>query len=124
MCGETVCSCGCVAALEEAGHMWIGCDVSKDMLDVCVDREDMKGDAYLLDMGMGLPLRAGVFDGCIRYIISSCQKTSLCIFIECIHSLLYQFSYDTIRLIQQMSLIVSFTLLGCTCLPQTIHVVG
>lgn len=34
------------------------------MLDVAADR-DVEGDLCLLDMGHGMPLRAGVFDGAI-----------------------------------------------------------
>ncbi|KIY99408.1 hypothetical protein MNEG_8551 [Monoraphidium neglectum] len=51
-------------ALSEAGHVWVGCDISEAMLDVAVDRE-VDGDVLLSDMGQGLPLRRGVFDGAI-----------------------------------------------------------
>jgi 18S rRNA (guanine1575-N7)-methyltransferase len=51
-------------ALEQAGHAWVGVDISKDMLDIASDR-DSSGDVFLHDMGLGLPFRAGVFDGCI-----------------------------------------------------------
>ncbi|GAM17000.1 hypothetical protein SAMD00019534_001750 [Acytostelium subglobosum LB1] len=46
------------------GHEWIGCDISKDMLDVSVERE-VEGDVILRDMGQGLPFRPGSFDGAI-----------------------------------------------------------
>ena len=51
--------------------MWIGCDISNDMLNVCQERltdesSGAAGDVFQLDMGMGLPMRAGIFDGVIR----------------------------------------------------------
>eukprot|EP00850_Spirogloea_muscicola_P011218 SM000069S20655 [mRNA] locus=s69:26030:28545:+ [translate_table: standard] len=51
-------------ALTEAGHHWIGCDISPAMLDVALDRE-VEGDLLLEDMGQGLGLRPGVIDGAI-----------------------------------------------------------
>ncbi|KAI8469280.1 MAG: S-adenosyl-L-methionine-dependent methyltransferase [Monoraphidium minutum] len=51
-------------ALSEAGHAWVGCDISEAMLDVAVERE-VDGDVLLSDMGQGLPLRRGAFDGAI-----------------------------------------------------------
>ncbi|DBA00625.1 TPA: hypothetical protein N0F65_007754 [Lagenidium giganteum] len=51
-------------ALEDAGHAWIGVDISKDMLDIAAER-DSSGDVFLQDMGGGLPFRPGIFDGCI-----------------------------------------------------------
>lgn len=50
--------------LEEAGHTWIGIDISSAMLDVAVDRE-VEGDLVLGDMGHGMPYKAGTFDGAI-----------------------------------------------------------
>ena len=41
-----------------------GFDISSSMLDIAVDRE-VEGDVCLLDLGHGMPLRAGVFDGAI-----------------------------------------------------------
>ena len=41
-----------------------GFDVSQAMLDVAADRE-VEGDLCLQDLGQGMPLRAGVFDGAI-----------------------------------------------------------
>jgi len=65
-------------ALEEAGHLWVGLDVSRDMLDVARERiegeeddEEMDtdkgqaGDLLHHDMGTGLPFRPATFDGCI-----------------------------------------------------------
>mmetsp|Transcript_8019 Transcript_8019/g.8870 ORF Transcript_8019/g.8870 Transcript_8019/m.8870 type:complete len:304 (+) Transcript_8019:185-1096(+) len=75
--------------LEEYGHFWVGCDVSRDMLTIANDRiqrsnkkrEDttMKdndddddeddypspGDLMHHDMGTGLPFRDATFDACI-----------------------------------------------------------
>lgn len=51
-------------ALSEANHHWIGMDISQAMLDVAVSRE-VEGDVCLHDLGHGLPLRTGVFDGAI-----------------------------------------------------------
>ena len=50
--------------LTEAGHYWIGFDISKAMLDVAKER-NAEGDIILHDAGQGLPFRAGSFDGCI-----------------------------------------------------------
>lgn len=81
--------------LEEHGHVWLGCDVSRDMLDVANERierkrdeaingkddssddEEMKvsdsnetsiassGDLMHHDMGTGLPFRPATFDACV-----------------------------------------------------------
>jgi len=51
-------------AIEEAGHQWIGFDISKAMLDVAVERE-ASGDLLLHDLGQGLGLRPGAADGAI-----------------------------------------------------------
>jgi 18S rRNA (guanine1575-N7)-methyltransferase len=81
--------------LEERGHAWVGCDVSRDMLDVANarierQREETKdddsdddddddkdhdkgestralstGDLMHHDMGTGLPFRPATFDACI-----------------------------------------------------------
>jgi len=79
--------------LEEAGHYWVGCDVSRDMLTIASERiveqntnssnktndkrmndddeddDDDKypstGDLMHHDMGTGLPFRAATFDACI-----------------------------------------------------------
>ncbi len=58
-----------------------GFDISRAMLDVAADR-DVEGDLCLLDMGHGMPLRAGVFDGAIS--ISAIQW--LCNAVRCFHS--------------------------------------
>jgi 18S rRNA (guanine1575-N7)-methyltransferase len=52
-------------ALEEAGHVWVGLDISRDMLDVANERETDMGDLCHHDMGTGLPFRPSTFDGCI-----------------------------------------------------------
>ncbi|GFR45319.1 hypothetical protein Agub_g6686 [Astrephomene gubernaculifera] len=51
-------------ALSEAGHVWVGMDISSAMLDVATERE-VEGDLLLGDLGHGLPLRPGAFDGAI-----------------------------------------------------------
>ncbi|CAI5959247.1 unnamed protein product [Closterium sp. NIES-64] len=51
-------------ALSEAGHHWVGLDISPAMLDVAAERA-VDGDLMLSDMGQGLPLRNAVFDGAI-----------------------------------------------------------
>jgi|EP00505_MAST-04D_sp_SCG-Rhode-Island_P005394 18S rRNA (guanine1575-N7)-methyltransferase len=60
---------GCGSALSgsiisEAGHGWVGMDISPDMLDVAVDRE-VEGDVIQADMGQGIAFRPGLFDGAI-----------------------------------------------------------
>jgi len=52
------------SVLEEAGHVWIGIDIAKAMLDVAVERE-VGGDLVLGDMGQGMPFKAGTFDGAV-----------------------------------------------------------
>lgn len=51
-------------AITDAGHMWLGYDISKSMLDVASERE-VDGDLVLCDAGQGLKLRPGTFDGAI-----------------------------------------------------------
>lgn len=75
--------------LEEKGHIWVGCDVSRDMLRVARERIDDSVDVYNInsedddgkneeedkqlstgdllhhDMGTGLPFRPATFDACI-----------------------------------------------------------
>lgn len=50
--------------LDDQGHMWIGIDISKSMLDVALERE-CEGGLILGDMGQGMPFKAGTFDGVI-----------------------------------------------------------
>jgi len=50
--------------ISEHGHQWIGLDVSRSMLNVANERE-AEGDLMEGDMGQGLPLRDGMFDGAI-----------------------------------------------------------
>ncbi|KAJ1405518.1 S-adenosyl-L-methionine-dependent methyltransferase [Ochromonadaceae sp. CCMP2298] len=52
-------------ALEEAGHYWMGCDISGSMLDVANQRDNELGDLMKSDMGQGLPFRPGSFDGVV-----------------------------------------------------------
>lgn len=52
--------------LEEHGHAWIGCDISRDMLQVAKETREMEsGDLLHHDMGTGLPFRPATFDACI-----------------------------------------------------------
>ena len=50
--------------LTEAGHEWIGMDISKWMLEIAVDRE-VEGDLIYSDMGQGFGFRPGTFDAAI-----------------------------------------------------------
>lgn len=52
------------SVLEENGHMWVGLDISKAMLEVALERE-VEGDLVLSDLGQGIPFRAGMFDGAV-----------------------------------------------------------
>ncbi|KAF6253437.1 S-adenosyl-L-methionine-dependent methyltransferase [Scenedesmus sp. NREL 46B-D3] len=54
----------CWTSAAAAGHSWLGLDISAAMLDVAVERE-VEGDVLLGDMGQGVPLRQGCFDGAI-----------------------------------------------------------
>jgi len=77
--------------LEDKGHVWVGCDVSRDMLQIASERmeesyrmtddkdgkmdddnddddDDVKpstGDVMHQDMGTGLPFRPSTFDACV-----------------------------------------------------------
>ena len=46
------------------GHMWIGTDISRAMLQVASERE-VEGDVMHSDMGHGFGFRHGTFDGAI-----------------------------------------------------------
>ncbi|TID29941.1 hypothetical protein CANINC_001452 [Pichia inconspicua] len=50
--------------LTEEGHVWVGMDISADMLATAIDR-DIEGDLFLADMGCGVPFRPGTFDAAI-----------------------------------------------------------
>ena len=52
-------------ALEEAGHVWVGCDISPSMLDIAQQQESDVGDVMRHDMGLGLPFRRACFDGAL-----------------------------------------------------------
>ncbi|XP_068640302.1 18S rRNA (guanine-N(7))-methyltransferase RID2 isoform X2 [Aristolochia californica] len=49
-------------SLSESGNQWIGLDISQSMLTL---EREVDGDLLLADMGQGLGLRPGVFDGAI-----------------------------------------------------------
>jgi len=53
------------SVLSEKGHMWIGMDISKAMLDVASTREEVEGDLIHSDMGHGFGYRSGTFDGAV-----------------------------------------------------------
>lgn len=50
--------------LTEAGHHWIGTDISASMLDEAL-RRDVQGDLMQADAGHGIAFRMGTFDGAI-----------------------------------------------------------
>lgn len=50
--------------VSEYGHMWIGTDISRSMLDVALER-GVEGDLFHWDMGHGMTFRPGTFDGAI-----------------------------------------------------------
>ncbi|POS86845.1 S-adenosyl-L-methionine-dependent methyltransferase [Erysiphe pulchra] len=45
-------------------HMWVGMDISPSMLEIALQR-DVEGDLMLMDIGQGVPFRAGSFDAAI-----------------------------------------------------------
>jgi 18S rRNA (guanine1575-N7)-methyltransferase len=53
--------------LEEAGHRWVGMDISEAMLKLAAEDEEEVScrDLSLADMGQGVPFKPGTFDGCI-----------------------------------------------------------
>lgn len=52
-------------ALEDAGHHWLGFDISPHMLRVAQEADTTNGDLLYHDMGLGLPFRPASFDGAI-----------------------------------------------------------
>eukprot|EP00039_Didymoeca_costata_P006689 m.92454 g.92454 ORF g.92454 m.92454 type:complete len:282 (-) comp13351_c0_seq1:82-927(-) len=50
--------------LTDQGHMWVGIDISRSMLEVAKERE-VDGDLFLHDMGQGVFFKPGTFDGVI-----------------------------------------------------------
>lgn len=106
------------AALEEAGHAWVGMDISPNMLEIAAKR-DSSGDVFLQDMGNGLPFRPGVFDGCIsisaiQWLCYSDKKEHtahkrLCQFFQSLYSALKRGSRAVLQLYpetpEQMQLI-------------------
>ena len=53
------------AVVQRMGHQWVGCDISRNMLDNAASRFERGCDVLENDMGHGLPFRPGVFDGAI-----------------------------------------------------------
>eukprot|EP00421_Protoceratium_reticulatum_P068628 CAMPEP_0168425152 /NCGR_PEP_ID=MMETSP0228-20121227/35181_1 /TAXON_ID=133427 /ORGANISM="Protoceratium reticulatum, Strain CCCM 535 (=CCMP 1889)" /LENGTH=273 /DNA_ID=CAMNT_0008439145 /DNA_START=77 /DNA_END=894 /DNA_ORIENTATION=- len=62
-------------AISDAGHAWIGYDISRPMLRIAGERE-VEGDRILSDAGQGLRFRPGSFDGAIS--ISALQWLCNC----------------------------------------------
>ena len=52
------------SALAENNFNWIGIDISRDMMNVAVERKS-EGDLLEIDMGQGFNFRPGVFDGAV-----------------------------------------------------------
>ena len=50
--------------LSEAGHLWVGLDIRRAMLDVALER-DVDGDLIVGDMGTPLPFSPGTVDGAV-----------------------------------------------------------
>jgi 18S rRNA (guanine1575-N7)-methyltransferase len=50
--------------LEEFGHYWTGFDISPSMLEIAKERE-VEGDLCQKDLGQGLGIRPGMYDGAI-----------------------------------------------------------
>lgn len=58
-----------------------GFDISNAMLDVAVERE-VEGDLCLHDLGAGMPLRTGTFDGAVsisavQWLCNAVRTTSM-----------------------------------------------
>lgn len=51
-------------AITDAGHAWVGYDISPSMLRIARERES-EGDLIHADAGQGLRFRPGIFDGAI-----------------------------------------------------------
>lgn len=62
-------------AISDAGHIWVGYDISPSMLQIAGERE-VEGDLVLADAGQGLRFRPGSFDGAIS--ISALQWLCNC----------------------------------------------
>jgi len=62
-------------AISDANHIWMGCDISPDMLAVAQARES-DGDLFHSDLGQGLYFREGMFDGAIS--VSTLQWMCSC----------------------------------------------
>jgi 18S rRNA (guanine1575-N7)-methyltransferase len=63
--------------LEEAGHYWLGCDISSSMLEVAQEQESSNGDVMRVDMGQGLPFRQSTFDGAVSVSALQCKPSCL-----------------------------------------------
>ena len=75
-----------ISFIVQMGHIWSlallqGMDISEAMLDVARERE-VEGDLCLHDLGDGLPLRTGTFDGAIsisavQWLCNAVSRTPL-----------------------------------------------
>ena len=63
-------------ALRQAGHVWLGVDVSSEMLRIAAHQPGCSGLIALTDFGHGLPLRASIIDGVIS--VSAVQASHSC----------------------------------------------
>lgn len=52
------------SVLSDHGHMWVGLDISRAMLNVAAERK-VEGDVIHSDMGHGFGFRSGTFDGAV-----------------------------------------------------------
>jgi 18S rRNA (guanine1575-N7)-methyltransferase len=48
-------------ALEEAGHYWVGCDISESMLSIASEKESEVGDVLAVDMGQGMSIYLSIY---------------------------------------------------------------
>ena len=86
--------------LEEYGHYWVGCDISRAMLDVARGEREVDGDLLLHDIGAGFGFRPGTFDGvisisCIQWLCNADYKSQnpwrrLCRFFTTLYSAMRQ----------------------------------
>lgn len=62
--------------LTENGHLWVGMDISKEMLKVAKEENEVEEDLLLADIGYGIPFLPGTFDGAIRFIFELFEQTT------------------------------------------------
>jgi 18S rRNA (guanine1575-N7)-methyltransferase len=54
-----------LSSAQGGSHVWVGIDISQDMLAVAMTDDDVEGDLLLADAGQGVPFRPGSFDAAI-----------------------------------------------------------